>query len=86
MSNQPVKNRSIKIPRGRTLLQDPALNKGTVFNEEERDLLGLRGLLPPRVFSPSDRILHIISNVRRKTTDLRCAKSKRESLLSRPDG
>ena len=70
MSNQPVKNRSIKIPRGRTLLQDPALNKGTVFNEEERDLLGLRGLLPPRVFSPSDRILHIISNVRRKTTDL----------------
>ena len=70
MSNQPVKNRSIKIPRGRTLLQDPALNKGTVFNEEERDVLGLRGLLPPRVFSPSDRILHIIGNVRRKTTDL----------------
>ena len=70
MSNQPVKNRSIKMPRGRTLLQDPALNKGTVFNEEEREVFGLRGLLPPRVFSPADRILHIISNVRRKTSDL----------------
>ena len=70
MSNRTLKNRSIKIPRGRTLLQDPALNKGTVFNEQEREAFGLRGLLPPRVFSPADRIRHIISNVRRKTTDL----------------
>lgn len=70
MSNRPVNNRSIKIPRGRTLLQDPALNKGTVFNEEEREALGLTGLLPPRVFSPADRTQHIISNVRRKTSDL----------------
>jgi len=70
MSVRTIKNHSIKIPRGRTLLCDPLLNKGTVFNEAERDALRLRGLLPPRVFSPSERSLHIINNVRRKTTDL----------------
>lgn len=35
--------------RGRTLLGDPALNKGTGFTDEERTLLGLHGLLPARV-------------------------------------
>lgn len=70
MLNRTIKDRSVKIPRGRTLLCDPVLNKGTVFNEAERDALGLHGLLPPRVFSPADRALHIISNVRRKSNDL----------------
>ena len=70
MSARTTKNRSTKIPRGRTLLQEPGLNKGTVFSERERDILGLKGLLPPRVFSPADRALHIINNVRRKTTGL----------------
>ena len=70
MSNQTIKARPAKIPRGRTLLQDPLLNKGTVFNADEREALGLQGLLPPRIFSPAQRALHIISNVRRKTNDL----------------
>ena len=70
MSNGTLKDRSAKIPRGRTLLCDPVLNKGTVFNEAEREALGLHGLLPPRVFSPAQRTQHIINNVRRKTTDL----------------
>lgn len=70
MSDRTIKKRPTRIPRGRTLLQDPVLNKGTVFNEAEREALGLNGLLPPRVFSPVDRALHIINNVRRKTTDL----------------
>ncbi len=70
MSNQTIKGRSAKIPRGRTLLQDPVLNKGMVFNEAEREALGLHGLLPPRVFSAAQRALHIINNVRRKPNDL----------------
>jgi malate dehydrogenase (oxaloacetate-decarboxylating)(NADP+) len=70
MSNRAIKDSSVKIPRGRTLLQDPVLNKGTAFNESEREALGLHGLLPPRVFSPAQRALHIINNVRRKTNDL----------------
>ena len=53
MSNQTIKGRSAKIPRGKTLLYDPVLNKGMAFNEAEREALGLHGLLPPRVFSRS---------------------------------
>ncbi|MEN6420397.1 MAG: NAD-dependent malic enzyme, partial [Smithella sp.] len=70
MSDRTIKKPSVKIPRGKALLCDPVWNKGTVFNEAERETLGLHGLLPPRVFSPADRALHIINNVRRKTTDL----------------
>ena len=70
MSNRTNKDRSVKIPRGRTLLQDPVLNKGTVFNAAEREALGLHGLLPPRIFSPAERAQHIINNVRRKQSDL----------------
>jgi malate dehydrogenase (oxaloacetate-decarboxylating)(NADP+) len=70
MSDRAIKNRSLKIPRGKTLLCDPAWNKGTVFNEIEREALNLQGLLPPRIFTASQRALHIINNVRGKSTDL----------------
>lgn len=33
--------------RGRAILRDPLLNKGTAFTRRERDELGLAGLLPP---------------------------------------
>ncbi|HUN55869.1 MAG TPA: NAD-dependent malic enzyme [Smithella sp.] len=70
MPNQIIKGRFPKIPRGKTLLNDPALNKGLVFNEAQREALGLRGLIPPRIFSPDEQALQIINNVRRKQNDL----------------
>jgi len=52
------------------LLHDPALNKETAFTEEERDELGLRGLLPPRVQSQTEQMLRVVANVRKKSSDL----------------
>ncbi|WP_042432116.1 NAD-dependent malic enzyme [Streptacidiphilus anmyonensis] len=37
--------------RGRALLTDPRLNKGTAFARDERDALGLVGLIPPTVLT-----------------------------------
>jgi malate dehydrogenase (oxaloacetate-decarboxylating)(NADP+) len=43
-----ARTRAKGFPRGAELLHNKLLNKGTAFTEEERDALGLRGLLPPR--------------------------------------
>ncbi len=56
--------------RGRDLLYDPALNKGTGFPDSERDALGLRGLVPPQVVSIDDQVRRVMENYRRKDQDL----------------
>jgi malate dehydrogenase (oxaloacetate-decarboxylating)(NADP+) len=56
--------------RGVELLHDPLLNKGTAFTESERDALGLRGLLPPRVANQDQQLERVLENFRRKTSDL----------------
>lgn len=58
------------FPGGAALLNDPVLNKGTAFTEEERDALGLRGLLPPRVLSQDQQVGRVIETVRLKRTNL----------------
>jgi malate dehydrogenase (oxaloacetate-decarboxylating)(NADP+) len=59
-----------ELPRGIELLHDPGLNKGTSFTAEERDALGLRGLLPPRTFSQAERARHVMDNIRCKDNNL----------------
>jgi malate dehydrogenase (oxaloacetate-decarboxylating)(NADP+) len=52
------------------LLHDPVLNKGTAFTEAEREALGLRGLLPPRVATQDMQVMRVLENIRRKSNDL----------------
>jgi malate dehydrogenase (oxaloacetate-decarboxylating)(NADP+) len=47
------------------VLHDPRLNKGTAFTEAERDALGLRGLLPPRVFTQAEQEHRVLANLQR---------------------
>ena len=58
------------LPKGMALLRDPALNKGTAFTMAERDALGLRGLLPPRVLSQEDQATRVLENFRSQPSDL----------------
>jgi len=58
------------LSRGITLLRDPMLNKGTAFSEAERDLLGLRGLLPPHVSSMDDQLQRHQHDVLRLKNDI----------------
>ncbi len=54
-----------RAPRGVDILHDPRLNRGTAFSDEEREALGLRGLLPPRVFTQEEQVRRILANLRR---------------------
>ena len=56
--------------RGRDLIAQPLLNKGTAFSAEERDSFGLHGLLPPRVNTIDEQIVLELEHVRRKDDDL----------------
>ncbi|MEX2044262.1 MAG: NAD-dependent malic enzyme [Opitutus sp.] len=51
-------------------MADPLLNKGTAFSDRERDALGLRGLLPPRVFTLEEQVERSLAAVRRKSDAL----------------
>jgi len=57
-------------PRGFNILHNPKLNKGTAFTDEERDALGLRGLLPDSVTTQQTQIRRILDNIHRKAYDI----------------
>ena len=56
--------------RGGDLIGHPLLNKDTAFSESERDALGLRGLLPPRVTTINEQVALELEHLRRKSDDL----------------
>ncbi len=58
------------LPRGIALLRDPLLNKGTGFTEQERDALGLRGLLPAHILSMKEQAERVLTNLRQLPNDL----------------
>ena len=51
-------------------MHDPWLNKGTVFSLEEREHLGLRGLLPAAVSTHDQQVARTLENLRRKDSDI----------------
>jgi malate dehydrogenase (oxaloacetate-decarboxylating)(NADP+) len=58
------------MPHPLDYIHDPRLNKGTAFTEAEREALGLRGLLPPRVVTPGEQEVRVLENFRRKPSPL----------------
>src|ERR1017187_8107725 len=55
---------------GPQVLTNPLLNKGTAFTERERVTLGIRGLLPPRVFTLEEQLQRTLKAVRGKSSNL----------------
>ncbi|MEM6819733.1 MAG: NAD-dependent malic enzyme [Pseudomonadota bacterium] len=78
-----------KPRRGADILRDPALNKSTAFTMEERETLGLRGLLPPTMNTQDQQMGRILANIRRKSSDieryiaLRALQSRSQQLFYR---
>ena len=57
-------------PKGYAVIQNAALNKSTAFSRQEREQLGLQGLLPYRIFSMAEQEQRVLKNIRRKEYDI----------------
>ena len=56
--------------RGRQVLADPRLNKGTAFSEDERRELGITGLIPPARLTLHEQAARIVAQYGRQPTSL----------------
>ncbi|MBI2716428.1 MAG: NAD-dependent malic enzyme [Rhizobiales bacterium] len=65
-----IRSTAKEAVRGIALLRDPLLNRGTGFTEQERDALGLRGLLPAHVLSMKAQAERVMTNLRSLPNDL----------------
>jgi len=59
-----------ELPHGTNLLRHPHLNKSTAFTEDEREALGLIGLLPEGVDTEENQLRRIHIQLSNKSTDL----------------
>lgn len=50
--------------KGHDVLADPIFNKGTAFSHTERERLGIRGLLPPKVSNLTEQKKNILRDYR----------------------
>ena len=57
-------------PHGHVILDDPILNKGSAFSEDERRELGLLGLLPLHTSTIDEQLTRAYENYCRKNSDL----------------
>ncbi len=55
---------------GHMLLDNPLLNKGTAFPDNERREFGLLGLLPPHAATMEEQLARIYGNYKQKDTDI----------------
>jgi hypothetical protein len=56
--------------RGRQVLADPRINKGTAFGDSERRDLGLTGLIPAAHFTLDDQVTRVYAQYRCQPDDL----------------
>lgn len=56
--------------RGLDILREPLLNKDAGFTRDERDRLGLHGLLPPQTLTIDQQVGLELEHIRAKSTDL----------------
>ena len=56
--------------RGRQVLADPRINKGTAFGDGERRDLGLTGLIPAAHFTLDNQVARVYAQYRRQPDDL----------------
>jgi malate dehydrogenase (oxaloacetate-decarboxylating) len=56
--------------KGKEVLSNPFLNKGTAFTKEEREDLGLEGLLPPQVLTLDEQVNRVYEQYSMRTTNL----------------
>jgi malate dehydrogenase (oxaloacetate-decarboxylating)(NADP+) len=57
-------------PLGYELLQDPLLNKGTGFSEQEQRVLKLEGLLPPGFNTMEQQVQRVMGNFKKISSDM----------------
>jgi len=56
--------------RGRQVLADPRINKGTAFSDEERRELGVTGLIPSGHITLDGQVSRVYAQYQKQTTDL----------------